>query len=345
MESLTNYILESLSNELNITDQELNVLYDNFKKKYNIDLSKKSNIKFIDLYKDVHFKGSFKHLWISFMNDPNNHTKHVEPYFFGIYSTGSLNKFSTIDFFECSKIKNKEIQLNIKNQIIKHSSDIINKLQPFVFKHDTDIIKFINSFSVKKINEGALQNRQRNISNLSKKIEKLYNLLETLWKNNIEFHIDEFHNDKLSKSNIYSNLELFYKKHYSELQEIYKNENIILPKEIIDIEDENIYNEIVSELTAIMYNNNLIDVSDTYYETLFDSSIMNNINELYDYIDSLKKGILSKDYELSIINFKELEDICKTEKNKKYFYIYKNKCSINFKRLIDNIDDIITIIL
>ena len=85
MKSLANYVFESL-NTKQISKDELNVIYDEFKKKYNVDLSKK-NLKFFNLCKnEKQTKSVTYNIWITYMNDPNNNAKHIETYFCGVAS-------------------------------------------------------------------------------------------------------------------------------------------------------------------------------------------------------------------------------------------------------------------
>ena len=70
MKSLANYVFEAL-NTKQISKDELNVIYDEFKKKYNVDLSKE-NLKFFNLYKNEKQPKSVTYnIWITYINDPN----------------------------------------------------------------------------------------------------------------------------------------------------------------------------------------------------------------------------------------------------------------------------------
>lgn len=343
MKSLANYVFEAL-NTKQISKDELNVIYDEFKKKYNVDLSKK-NLKFFNLCKNEKQPKSVTYnIWITYMNDPNNNAKHIETYFCGVASIIDFRgKMTSSKFVEYSARTNNKISKKQKKLFNKNADDIIKELNIKNVSKD-DLLSFINSLNESLLMEGALSDRINLNNKLEKDIKKSFELLGTLWENDINFNIEEYHIENKNLDDMYDEINAFYYRHLDTLQGYFPNEK--LPGELNDIKDDNIFQEINNIiLSAMLEAGEYIETEKKVRNVLFDSSKMKDINELYKFCGSISSDAEVENWDICIHDFKELADICKKQKGNSYFFVYDNNCIINFRKLVENIDKITDIVL
>jgi len=146
MKNLNKFILEQINSS--ISDEELQFLIDEYNKQYKGN-KKFDKSKIIDLYKNTALKGNKSvntSCWITFMNDPNNNAKHIEPYFCGVITQYAYVSHKTnMQFFEISAInKTNNIDKNIKKYLIEKIDDVINELNIKTVNKD-NLLKFIES--------------------------------------------------------------------------------------------------------------------------------------------------------------------------------------------------------